>query len=60
MNRDLVELLVQLVVTIVVAVLAALLDVPLLGVDLAWWVCLLVGVVVGFGGVLILRVHDDW
>jgi len=54
------ELLVQLAAAVVIAVLVGVLDGPLAGLQIPWWVCALIGLTVVFGGVLIIRGADDW
>lgn len=56
---ELVSFLIRLVLAAAVAVLAAWLDDPLTGHQLAWWVCALIGLVVVFGGWLILVAADE-
>jgi hypothetical protein len=53
------EFLAQLALAAVIAVLVGWLDNPLFGVQLAWWVCGLIGLAIVFGGVLILVVADE-
>lgn len=53
------EFLAQLALAAVVAVLVAWLDHPLFGVQVAWWLCGLIGLVVVFGGFLIVAVSDE-
>jgi len=52
------EFLAQLALAALIAVLVAWLDHPLFGIQLAWWLCGLIGLVVVFGGFLILVVAD--
>lgn len=59
MREELAKLVMQIALAAGVAVLVSLLDGPLFGVELHWSVCAGVGLVVVFGGVLILRVADD-
>lgn len=59
MTRAVLELVAQLVVAGVLAVVAGVVDEPLLGVDLHWSVCVGIGLVLVFGGVLIIRGVDD-
>lgn len=54
------ELLIKLIVAAVVALAIGLLDAPLFGVEVPWWLCALIGAVVVFGGVLIISHADDW
>lgn len=53
------EVLVRLAIAAVIAMLVAWLDNPLLGIQLAWWVCALIGLVLTFGGFLILVIADE-
>jgi len=50
---------VRLTTSAVLAVLVEVFDRPVFGVDLLWWVCVLIGLVVGFGGWLIIVIADD-
>jgi hypothetical protein len=54
------ELLVKLVLAAVVALAVGLLDAPLFAVQIPWWVCAGIGLVIVFGGVLIVTHADDW
>jgi hypothetical protein len=54
------ELLVKLVLAAVVALVVGLLDAPLFAVQVPWWVCAGIGLVIVFGGVLIVTHADDW
>lgn len=51
--------IVNLALAALIAVLVGLLDNPLFGVQLAWWVCALIGLVVVYGGWLVLVVADE-
>lgn len=58
------EVIVEFVVKLALSALVALavwwLDEPLFSVNLAWWVCALIGLVIGFGGwVVIVNVCED-
>lgn len=55
-----IEVIVKLAVAAVLALAVGLLDGPLFDVALPWWVCAAIGLVLVFGGVLIIRVADDW
>jgi Flp pilus assembly protein protease CpaA len=57
--RTVPEFLAQLALAALTAILVALLDHPLFGVQLAWWLCGLIGLVVVFGGFLIVAVADE-
>lgn len=54
------ELVVRLAVAAVVALAVGLLDGPLFAMDFPWWVCVAIGLVLVFGGVLIISHADDW
>lgn len=54
------ELLVKLLASAVLAIAVGLLDGPLFGAAIPWWACALIGLVVVFGGVLIITHADDW
>jgi hypothetical protein len=54
------ELLVKLLASAVLAIAIGLLDRPLFDVNLPWWACALIGLVLVFGGVLIVTRADDW
>jgi hypothetical protein len=54
------EFLVKLVLAAVVALVVGLLDGPLLAVQIPWWLCATIGLVIVFGGVLIVTHADDW
>lgn len=54
------ELLVKLVIAAVVAIAVGLLDAPLFGAEVPWWLCATIGLVIVFGGVLIISHADDW
>jgi hypothetical protein len=54
------DLIAKLAASTIVALAVALLDAPLFSVTLAWWVCALIGLAVGFGGwFIIVHTHDD-
>lgn len=54
------ELLVKLAASAVLALAVGLLDGPLFSVQIPWWVCAAIGLVIVFGGVLIVTHADDW
>jgi hypothetical protein len=53
------ETVVSLILAAIIAVLIGFLDQPLFGIQLAWWVCALIGLVVAFGGWFVLVVVDE-
>jgi len=53
------ETFARLAIAAVIALLVGWLDEPLTSHDLAWWVCALIGLVLAFGGWLVLVVVDD-
>jgi membrane protein YdbS with pleckstrin-like domain len=53
------ELLVKLAASAVLALAVGLLDGPLFAVQIPWWVCAAIGMVLVFGGVLIITHADD-
>jgi hypothetical protein len=54
------EFLVKLAASAVVALVVGLLDGPLFDLAMPWWVCASIGLVIVFGGVLIITHADDW
>ena len=54
------ELLLKLATSAVLALAVGLLDGPLFGLEVPWWVCAAIGLVLVFGGVLIITHADDW
>lgn len=58
--HPIIELIVKLAVAAVLALAVGLLDGPLFDLTIPWWVCAGIGLVLVFGGVLIIRVADDW
>lgn len=55
-----IEFVAKLAVSAVLAVVVGLLDGPLFDVEMPWWVCAAIGLVIVFGGVLIIERADDW
>lgn len=53
------ETVVKLVLAALVALLVGLIDEPLFDINLAWWICALIGLVVVFGGWLIIIAYDE-
>jgi hypothetical protein len=51
---------VKLAASAVLALVVGLLDGPLFAVQIPWWVCAGIGLVIVFGGVLIVTHADDW
>jgi hypothetical protein len=58
--HPLAELLLKLAISAGVAVVVSLLDGPLFDVAMPWWLCAGIGLVIVFGGVLIIHSADDW
>lgn len=54
-----IELLVRLAASAVIALAVGMLDGPLFGAALPWWVCAAIGLVLVFGGALIITHADD-
>ena len=54
------EFLVKLAAAAVLALVVGLLDGPLFDVAIPWWLCASIGLVIVFGGVLIITTADDW
>lgn len=54
------ELLVKAALAAVIALAVGLLDGPLFGAAIPWWACAAIGLVLVFGGVLIITHADDW
>lgn len=54
------EFVAKLAVSAVLAVVVGLLDGPLFDVEMPWWVCAAIGLVIVFGGLLIIERADDW
>jgi hypothetical protein len=54
------EFLLKLAISAGVAVVVSLLDGPLFDVTMPWWLCAGIGLVIVFGGVLIIHTVDDW
>lgn len=59
MREEVARVALQIVLAGVVTLLVWLLDGPLFGAELHWSVCVAIGLVVVFGGVLILHLADD-
>ncbi len=59
MHPAVLEFLAKLVAAAVIAVILGWLD-SLFGISTPWWVCAAIGLVVVFGGVLIIERSDDW
>lgn len=55
-----IEFVAKLAVSAVLAVVVGLLDGPLFDVEMPWWVCAAIGLVIVFGGLLIIERADDW
>lgn len=55
-----IEFVAKLAVSAVLAVVVGLLDGPLFDVEMPWWVCAAIGLVIVFGGLLIIERSDDW
>jgi len=55
-----IEFVAKLAVSAVLAVVVGLLDGPLFDVQMPWWVCAAIGLVLVFGGLLIIDRADDW
>lgn len=58
--HPLAEFLLKLAIAAGVAVLVAVLDGPLFDATLPWWLCAGIGLVIVFGGVLIIDRASDW
>jgi hypothetical protein len=58
--QPLAELLLKLAASAVLALAVGLLDGPLFDLNIPWWVCAAIGLVLVFGGVLIISHADDW
>lgn len=54
------EFIAKLAVSAVLALVVGLLDGPLFDVEMPWWVCAAIGLVIVFGGLLIIERADDW
>jgi hypothetical protein len=55
-----IEFVAKLAVSAVLAVVVGLLDGPLFDVEMPWWLCAAIGLVIVFGGLLIIDRADDW
>lgn len=58
--HQVIEFVAKLAVSAVLAVVVGLLDGPLFDVEMPWWVCAAIGLVIVFGGLLIIERADDW
>jgi hypothetical protein len=58
--HSVIEFVAKLAVSAVLAVVVGLLDGPLFDVEMPWWVCAAIGLVIVFGGLLIIDRADDW
>lgn len=54
------EFVVKLISAAAFAFSIGLLDGPLFDVEMPWWVCAAIGLVIVFGGLLIIERADDW
>jgi hypothetical protein len=59
MNHPVTDIIAKLGIATIIALALALLDEPATGIDLAWWWCAIIGLVVAFGGWRIIVHRGD-